>query len=225
MTSIPTNKGASKAKILIVDDHAIVREGVAQLVNREPDLDICYEVGDAESALHIIAERRPALAIVDVSLGSVSGFELIRKIRQKAFELPILVVSMHDEAHYAERALRAGAQGYLMKREATGKLIAAIRQLLHGEIYLSEPLKHEMLRRVAGGKLKVAPSGVHDLTDKELEILRMIGSGRSTTEIAQQLHRSVKTINAHRANLKDKLGLKNASELAVFAARWLEADR
>jgi two-component system, NarL family, response regulator NreC len=211
-----------KARILIVDDHVIVRQGIAQLVNREPDLDVCQEAGDADSAQAVLRETAVDLAIVDISLPGTSGIELVKLIRDSNPNLPVLVMSMHDEALYSDRAFRAGAKGYVMKQEATEKLLAAIRKILNGGVYVSDRMQTVMVQRFLNSGVDETVSFIDNLTDREFEILRMIGQGLTVAEIADKLGRSAKTVEAHRANLREKLGLKRAAELARFATQWVE---
>lgn len=211
-----------KARILIVDDHTIVRQGIAQLVNREPDLDVCEEAGDADSAMAVLARTPVDLAIVDISLPGTSGIELVKLIRDAHPQLPVLVMSMHDEALYSDRAFRAGAKGYVMKQEATEKLLAAIRKILNGGVYVSDRMQTVMVQRFLNSGVDETVSFIDNLTDREFEILRMIGQGLTVAEIADKLGRSAKTVEAHRANLREKLGLKRAAELARFATQWVE---
>lgn len=211
-----------KARIMIVDDHVIVRQGIAQLVNREPDLDVCCEAGDAESALSVLRSQPVDLAIVDISLPGTSGIELVKLIHQDKPDLPVLMMSMHDESLYSDRAFRAGARGYVMKQEATEKLLMAIRKILNGGVYVSDRMQTVMVQRFLSSGMDQQVSFIDNLTDREFEILRMIGQGMSVSEIAAKLGRSVKTIEAHRANLREKLGLKRAAELARFATQWAE---
>ena len=211
-----------KARILIVDDHVIVRQGIAQLVNREPDLDVCVEAGDAESALAVLREAAVDLAIVDISLPGTSGIELVKLMRESHPNLPVLVMSMHDESLYSDRAFRAGAKGYVMKQEATEKLLAAIRKILNGGVYVSDRMQTVMVQRFLNSGVDETVSFIDNLTDREFEILRMIGQGLTVAEIAEKLGRSAKTVEAHRANLREKLGLKRAAELARFATQWVE---
>jgi two-component system response regulator NreC len=212
----------TKARILIVDDHVIVRQGIAQLVNREPDLDVCQEAGDADSAIAVLRETTVDLAIVDISLPGTSGIELVKLIRDAQPNLPVLVMSMHDEALYSDRAFRAGAKGYVMKQEATEKLLAAIRKILNGGVYVSDRMQTVMVQRFLNSGVDETVSFIDNLTDREFEILRMIGQGLTVAEIADKLGRSAKTVEAHRANLREKLGLKRAAELARFATQWVE---
>lgn len=211
-----------KARIMIVDDHVIVRQGIAQLVNREPDLDICCDAGDADSAIEVLKKNEVDLAIVDISLPGTSGIELVKMIHVERPELPVLMMSMHDEALYSDRAFRAGAKGYVMKQEATEKLLTAIRKILNGGVYVSDAMQTVMVQRFLSSGMDQQVSFIDNLTDREFEILRMIGQGMTVAEIAAKLGRSVKTVEAHRANLREKLGLKRAAELARFATQWAE---
>jgi two-component system response regulator NreC len=213
---------SQKARIMIVEDHVIVRQGIAQLVNREPDLDVCCEAGDADSALAVLRGQSIDLAIVDISLPGTSGIELVKLLHQERPDLPVLMMSMHDEALYSDRAFRAGAKGYLMKQEASEKLLVAIRKILNGGVYVSDRMQTVMVQRFLSSGMDQQVSFIDNLTDREFEILRMIGQGLSVSEIATKLGRSVKTVEAHRANLREKLGLKRAAELARFATQWAE---
>lgn len=215
---------ANKSRVLVVDDHPIVRQGIAQLINREDDLAVCCEAGDAEQALEELARRPCDIAIVDMSLPGISGIELIKTLRVRHPAMPILVISMHDESLYAERALRAGARGYIMKQEATEKVLTAIRRILHGETYVSDRMHAKILQRIIDNRSETPASPVSHLSDKEIEILRLIGMGLGTSDIARELNRSVKTVEAHRANIKEKLDLKTATELVRFAVQWVESE-
>lgn len=211
----------SRSNVLIVDDHPILRHGIAQMVAREDDMQVCGEAGSVAEALAFIAVHAVDLAIVDLSLDDRSGMELIRTVHQRYPHVRCLVLSMHDENLHAERALRAGASGYVMKQEATRKIIVALRRIRDGHIYLSDALGSHLLQRLAGAAAQPAagapaqPLGA--LSDRELEVLRLIGKGMKTGDIARTLNRSVHTIDAHRANIKRKLALKSAGELAQYA--------
>jgi DNA-binding NarL/FixJ family response regulator len=205
----------TKRKILIVDDHPVVREGIAMLINREPDLEVCCSVSSIEEAIKANQRCKHDLAIVDMSLSGTSGFELLKKFQFDSPDLPVLMVSMHDEAVYAEPALKAGARGYIMKQVATSTMLQAIRQILQGELYVSDQIRTRMLQRAVHGKPSNSP--ISTLTPGEFEILHLIGMGCSTSEIAERLSRSIKTIEAHRANIKRKLDLANSSQLVHFA--------
>lgn len=212
-----------KARILIVDDHPIVREGMAHFINAQDDLQMCGTASDAEEALAAIPSCAPDLAIVDVTLRGDSGLELVKTVRHRYPELRILVMSMHDEFVFAERALHAGANGYLMKLEATEHILDAIRKILDGSIYLSAAMHSEIAQRML--TRRSSPRGpIASLSDREFEILHLIALGFGTRQIAEKLNRSVKTIEAHRANLKDKLRLPTGADLVRFAVQWLEYD-
>jgi DNA-binding NarL/FixJ family response regulator len=213
----------AKARVLVVDDHPIVRQGLVQLLNCESDFMVCAEAGDARKAMAAIAEAKPDLGIVDISLQGTNGIELIKNIVAQWPDFPILVLSMHDETLYAERALRAGAKGYLMKQEAPEKLTEALRRILNGQIYVSEKLSNKMMHRAIGGKNLENTSPVANLSDRELEVLQLIGQGHGTRQIAEDLGLSVKTIESHRAHIKEKLTLKTAPEMVRFAVEWVSA--
>jgi DNA-binding NarL/FixJ family response regulator len=210
-----------QASILIVDDHAMVREGLAGLIVREPDMTVCGGVASVEEALKVILKSPPDLIIVDISLADVSGFELLHAMKSRYPGIPSLVMSMHDENLHAERALRAGAKGYIMKNEAFDQILTAIRQVLGGEIYLGDSMRSKLLQRFfnPGATLDVSP--IARLSDRELEALRLSGLGLTTAEIAEKLHRSVKTIEANRSRIKKKLNLKNNTDYMRFAVQWV----
>lgn len=218
------NADTPKTRVLIVDDHPILRHGIAQLVGRESDFEACSEAGTVDEALAVLADRPADVAIVDLSLEDQSGLELIRRAKAHHPALQCLVLSMHDERLHAERALRAGARGYLMKQEATRKIVAALRQVRAGRIYLSETVSSEILARLASGSERIDSAGgaVGGLSDREMEVLRLIGRGLKTGEIARSLHRSVHTIETHRANIKRKLGLRTSGDLARAAFKLSE---
>jgi DNA-binding NarL/FixJ family response regulator len=215
-TSAPKKNDPSlkktKFRILLVDDHPILRQGLARLINEQKDLMVCGEFEEAAKALDSIEEIKPDAAIVDISLKGASGIELLKNIKIRFPSLHVLVLSMHDESLYAERALRAGASGYIMKQEATEQVLVALRRVLGGEIYLSEIMSSKLMHQLVGGK-PTAGSLLERLSDRELEIFGLIGQGRGTRQIAEQLHLSVKTVESHRAHIKEKLNLKNATEL------------
>lgn len=213
-------KNKSKKRILLVDDHPLLREGIAQLINEQPDLLVCGEAEDRAGALALLDRSHPELAVVDISLKDQNGLELIKDFKAQAPKLLILVLSMHDESLYAERALRAGARGYIMKREASQKVLDAIRQILAGGVYVSEKIVAGILDKVSGQPSASTPSALAALSDRELEVLLLIGKGYGSQQIANQLHISVKTVEAHRANLKLKLKLGSGGELLQFAIRW-----
>ena len=210
-------------RILVVDDHPIIRQGLAHLVACEPDLEVVAEAATTDDALEIV-ERQPVdFVIVDIALRRGSGLDLVGRIRARGNAPPILVLSMHEEAFYAERALRSGAQGYMSKQSELAGLVPAIRKILAGELYLSPSLADGLTRRaVEGAGEGGAPAEA--LSDREAEVVRLIGDGRSTREIAEELHLSVKTVESYRANVKRKLGLRSGAELARFAYDWRSAS-
>ncbi len=212
------------SRILIVDDHDIVRNGMAQLVAQEKDLEVCGQAGSVREALTRVEELSPDLVIIDISLKDGSGLELIKSLRAVYAELRLLVLSMHDASLYAERALRAGAHGYVMKEEPSETIIKAIRVVLKGEIYLSEHTASKLLGSLFSRGASPA-GGVQSLTDRELEIFELLGAGRSTKEMADCLGISTKTIEAHRCNIKRKLDLSTNTELVRHAVWWNEMRR
>lgn len=215
-----SSDSAAPARILVVDDHPIVRLGIRQMIAAEPHLTICGEADSAATALDLV-KSNPDLAIVDLSLEDGNGLELIRSLREAAPEMRVLVLSMHDEALFAERALRAGARGYIMKQEAIDGLVHAIQEVLAGRLFVSRRMSQHLLERLghdagrAGGRLG-------SLTDRELEVFELIGRGLSTAAIAARLEVSTKTIETYRSNIKTKLDLKDATDLIRFAATWTE---
>lgn len=209
-----------KRTVFIVDDHPIVRQGLALLINREPDLEVCGDAEEANAALRLIGGMQPDLVIVDISLDGPDGLDLLKNIRSRSAHLPVLMLSMLEETLYAERALRAGANGYIMKHEATQKVLIAIRQILEGEIYVSDVMAKKMLHRLAGEISPGDQSPIADLTDRELEVFRLIGKGHATRQIADELHISIKTVESYQARIKEKLAIHNARELVQRAVRW-----
>ena len=211
---------AKQSQVLLVDDHPIVRQGLQQMIDREPDLVVCGEAEEARSSLIAIATLKPDIVVMDISLIGPSGIEILRSIRQTDTKLRVLVLSMHDETVYAERALRAGANGYIMKQEATEKVLVALRRILGGEVYVSDRIANKMLKQFVGGAPASRHSPVDDLTDRELEVFRLIGEGHGTRQISDELHLSVKTVETYQAHIKEKMGLRNARELVQFAIQW-----
>jgi two-component system, NarL family, response regulator NreC len=215
-----------KHKIMVVDDHTIVLHGLTQLINNSPDLEVTLQSDSAEAAIALLKSNpTPDLVVTDISLPGLSGIDLTKNITSLYPALPVLVLSMHDEMVHGERAFRAGAKGYLTKQEATEKVVVAIRKILAGEEYLSERMQSLLLKQVRGKNKTGIVSVLAGLTDREYEIFRLIGMGMTSSEIAAKLSRSVKTIEAHRANLKQKLGLRNAIELNRFAANYADRER
>jgi len=218
MTQITS--AVKKSRVLVVDDHPIVRQGLALLINREADLVVCGEAEDARTAMQSVATAKPDILVVDISLNGPDGLDLLKDIRTRYPEMPVLILSMHDESIYAERALRAGAQGYIMKQEASEKVLLALRRILSNEIYVSERVSNRMLQRYIGSSSEGRPSSLADLTDRELEVFRLIGQGHSTRQIAEALHISVKTVESYQAHIKEKLSLRSARELVQHAIQW-----
>lgn len=216
--------GKSRRKILIVDDHPIMRQGLAQLIENEPDLVVCGEAENAPKGLEAVKSMQPDLVLADISLPGKNGLELIKDLQAMHPGVAALVISMHDESLYAERVLRAGGRGYVMKQEGGKKIIEAIRQVLDGHIYVSEKMSAKILEIFSGRRPASATASVEHLTDREFEVFQLIGSGKSTREIADQLHLSVKTVEVHRANIKEKLNLKTTTELIRYAVRWGESQ-
>ncbi|MHC4456120.1 MAG: response regulator transcription factor [Planctomycetota bacterium] len=216
----PNKIDDSKTKILIVDDHPIVRQGLAELINHEDDLEVCGQAEDAHQAMQAIKELNPGMVVVDISLKETSGMELIKDIQVQYPNLTVLALSMHDESLYAERALRAGAKGYIMKAEATENVVTAIRKVLGGQIYVSDRMAAKMMRRLVGGRPDVGASAIDRLSDRELEVFRLIGQGYGSRQIAERLHLSIKTIETYRAHIKEKLNLADAAELLQYAIQW-----
>lgn len=211
-----------KARILLVDDHPLIRERLAEVLEREPDLEVCGEAEDRHEALDIISLSRPDLVIVDLTLKSSHGLDLIKDLRVRCPELPVLVVSMHDESLHAERALRAGARGYITKQEATRKILLAVRTVLAGDVYLSERLATRIAFMALSRPTARPGLPIARLTDREFRVFELIGQGRSTRQIAASLNLDVSTIETYRARIKDKLDLHNASELLQHAIRWTQ---
>ena len=201
----------------------MMRQGLAQLINQEPDLCVAWEAGTAGQALNIIPANTPDIIIADISLPDKNGLELIKDIRALC-AAPILVVSMHDEKLYAERVLRAGGRGYIMKQEGGKILMEAVRQVLNGQIYVSARMSAKILENLSGRRAEASDSPVEQLSDREFEVFRLIGEGNGTRDIARMLHLSVKTVEAHRANIKEKLNLQTATDLVRHAVRWVEAE-
>jgi len=207
-------------RILIVDDHPLVRLSLREFIRREKDMEVCGEAEDREQALAAVTTGKPHLAIVDLTLKSSNGMELIKDLREQHPEVQILVLSMHDETIHAERAIRAGARGYITKQEATTKVMVAIRQILNGEIYWSERAAARVASKIAGPGGGVGSLPVDALTDRELQVFEMIGAGRSTRQISAALHIDVSTVETYRARIKDKLNLKDSLALLQYAIRW-----
>ena len=222
-TKTPTVLRKAKYRVLLIDDHPILRRGLTQLINQEADLMVCGEADEAPKAFDAVATMKPDVAVVDISLKGGNGLELIKNIKARFPELPLLVLSMHDESLYAERALRAGSRGYVMKEVAIENVLTAIRRVLTGEIFLSDKMKARLLNQYVSGRArnKTGGSPIETLTDRELEVFRLLGEGRGTRQIAADLRLSVRTVEAYREYIKDKLDLKNATELVQHAFQWV----
>jgi len=210
----------NKKKILLIEDHPIFRLGLSALINQEPDLQVCGEAKDAASAWHAIDRLQPDLIIADITLEESDGIELTKEIHRRFRTLPVLILSMHDEFLYAERALHAGARGYIRKQEAMELVVDAIHQVLGGKVYLSDQVKEHILTHLTTGPSIGSRSPIERLTDRELEIFRMIGEGLGTRDIADKLHVSIKTIGTHRERIKSKLNLRSGNELVRYAVHW-----
>jgi DNA-binding NarL/FixJ family response regulator len=225
-TASPTGMAKKDAmRVLIVDDHPLLRKGVSQLIDQEKDLIVVGEAEDANKAITAIENTKPDIALIDISLSGTSGIELLKNIKARFPKLKMLVLSMHDESVYAHRALRAGASGYIMKQEGTEKVLLALRKVLQGEVYLSDRLGNRMLHTLVNGRTSLTTSPIEELSDRELEVFSLIGQGHGTRPIAEKLHLSVKTIESHRAHIKEKLNLQNASELVHHAIQWVQSEK
>ena len=211
---------SAKHRLLIVDDHPLFREGLRQIIERDPELTVCGEASSAAEALEAIPQIKPDLVLVDISLGGTSGIDLLKAIRTEYEELPVLVVSMHEESLYAERALRAGAMGYIMKHEPGKTVKAAIHKLLGGEMYLSEKMSSAVISKFMRGQGDRPASPIELLSDRELEVFRMLGQGKGTRQIAQDLVITIATVNSFRNRIKEKLHLKTATEVMLHAIQW-----
>lgn len=214
----------SRKRLLLVDDHPMMRAGMAQLINKQPDLEVCCEAGNPSDALREIARGRPDLVVTDITMPGRSGVEFIKDVLALHAGLPILAVSMHDELIYAERVLRAGARGYVMKEAGAEKLLQGIRQVLSGRVYVSERMSAKLLDSLTGHRPRGSNSPIEKLSDREFEVFQLIGQGRSTRDIAEQLHLSPKTVDVHRSHIKEKLDLKDATSLVRHAVRWVETQ-
>jgi DNA-binding NarL/FixJ family response regulator len=215
---------AGRRRVLIVDDHPFMRAGLAQLIDRQPGLVVSAEAGDPAAAMTELAKGPVDLVLTDISMPGRSGIEFIKDLQATRPELPILVVSMHDELIYAERVLRAGARGYIMKEAGGENLLAAIKRVLDGEVYVSSKMSARILDGLSGRKPRGSQSPIEKLTDREFEVFQLIGQGKSTRDIAKQLHLSSKTVDVHRGHVKEKLGLSDTTSLVRHAVRWVETQ-
>ena len=213
---------SSRRRVLVVDDHPFMRAGLALLINQQADLEVCGEAGNPAEATTAIAQLRPDVILSDITMPGRSGLEFIKDLHATHPDLPVLVVSMHDESIYAERVIRAGGRGYIMKEAGGENLLAALRQVLRGEIYVSPRIASRLVENLSARRPRGSSSPIESLTDREFEIYRLIGEGRTTRDIAAQLNLSPKTVDVHRANLKAKLGLEDMTALVRDAVRWIE---
>ena len=222
---MPTTPKLSRRLIFLVDDHPLVREQLKSLLEREADLAVCGEAGDGPGALELIGKQKPNLVILDISLKRSHGLELLKDMRLRHPAAQVLVLSMHDEALYAERALRAGARGYITKEEAPEQVLSAVRKVLAGEIYLSPQMANRMMQKVAGGKKNPTASPAEILTDREIQVFEMIGRGRGTRQIAEDMRVGIKTVESYRARIKEKLLLSDANDLLQHAIQWVQHEK
>jgi DNA-binding NarL/FixJ family response regulator len=222
--SSPTPPAAARRRILLIDDHPFMRAGLAQLIERQSDLMICGEAGNPTEAFQSLAKTKPDLALTDLTMPGRSGLEFIKDLLAAEPRLAVLVVSMHDELVYAERALRAGARGYIMKEAGGENLLAAIRQVLNGDVYVSPRMSARILQGMSGNRPRGSSSPIEKLSDREFEVFQLIGQGKSTRDIAEQLHLSPKTVDVHRSHIKEKLELRDATALIRHAVRWVETQ-
>ena len=221
----PAAPAAPRRSILLIDDHPFMRAGLGQLIERQPDLRVGGEAGNPAEAFQVLAQSQPVLVLTDLTMPGRSGLEFVKDLIAANEKLAILVVSMHDEAVYAERALRAGARGYIMKEAGGEALLAAIRQVLRGEVYVSARMSARLLEGLSARRPRGSSSPIAKLTDREFEVFQLIGQGKSTRDIAEQLHLSSKTVDVHRSHLKEKLALKDATALIRHAVRWVETQQ
>ena len=219
-----SSTASNKRKVFIVDDHPIIRDGLTALINHQSDLCVCGQTAQARQALNVISELKPDVAIVDITLEDSDGIELTKNIKAKYPKLPVIVLSMHDEAIYAERALHAGARAYLMKNTVSDKIITAIHTVLAGEIYVSDTMAKKLLRKLAGNHVDAINVSVDNLADREFEVFRWIGQGNKPSRIAKRMHISVKTIETYIARIREKLNLADSAELLEYAIKWTSSS-
>ncbi len=224
--SVRGYQGRGKHRVFVVDDHPIVRQGLALLINQQPDLMVCGEAEDANQVLQAIDAAQPDVLVLDITLRGPDGIDVLKMVRSAQPELPVLILSMHDESLYAERALRAGANGYIMKQEATENVLVALRRILRGEVHVSPRVAHRIVQQLVPGSPRARPASIASLSDRELEVFRLIGAGYGTRRIAQELHLSVKTVESYQAHIKEKLSLDGARALMRRAIEWtLQEER
>lgn len=223
--TVAENPAPTKSRVFLVDDHAMFREGLRQLIEREPDITVCGDAADANTALEAIDAAKPDLVIVDISLGGFSGIDLIKTIKGKYEDLPVLVVSMHEESLYSERALRAGAMGYVMKHEPSKTVKTAIRKVLEGDLFLSPKMAGSMVAKLIRGGSEQSSSPLELLSDRELEVFRMLGYGKPVRLIAEEMNVTVPTVNSFRNRIKEKLNLKSSTEVMLQAIQWVQDQK
>jgi DNA-binding NarL/FixJ family response regulator len=225
MNRTKVKSSSHKRRIFLVDDHPVTRDGLARLINHEADLEVCGAAGTVAGAAQEVEQHKPDLVIIDVSLGKgASGLELIKDLASRDRRLKMLALSTHDEALYAERALRAGAKGYVMKQEPTDHVMQAIRKILNGEVHLSKKMSDRMLHKMTQRHSAPTVSDIETLSDRELEVYRLLGQGRGTRQVATELHLSVSTVETHRAHIKEKLSLNSTTELLRHAVEWVHSQ-
>jgi DNA-binding NarL/FixJ family response regulator len=225
----PANEVEAKAspdrkKIFLVDDHPMMRSGLAQLINRQPDMVVCAEAGQPTEVFNLFSQARPDVVLTDLTMPGRSGLEFIKDLIALQSDLPILVISMHDEVVYAERCLRAGARGYIMKESGSENLLTALRRVIAGQTYVSPGVSESILSNLSARKPRGSASPIQALSDREFEVFQLVGLGKSTREIAEQLHLSPKTVDVHRGHIREKLGIKDVTALVRYAVRWLETQ-
>jgi DNA-binding NarL/FixJ family response regulator len=221
---VKPDKPSGRVRVMLVDDHPLMRQGMKTLIEQHKRFEVCGEADNAPRALELVAKLQPDLAVVDISLQSTNGIELTKGLRGLCPTMQVLIISMHDENVYAERALRAGAMGYVMKHEAGDKIIAAMEQILEGEVHLSDRVKSRMLHRFVQHRADVLISPMEKLSDREMEVFQLLGNGYGTREIANLLNLSVKTIDSYREHLKEKLGLPTGNDLVRHAIQWTKSQ-
>jgi DNA-binding NarL/FixJ family response regulator len=215
----------ARRRVVLVDDHPMMRAGLAQLIERQPDLTVGGEASNPAEALQLLSKAQPDIVLADLTMPGRSGLEFVKDVLAVSPALPILIVSMHDEAVYAERALRAGARGYVMKEAGGEAVVVAIRQILGGQVYVSPAMSARILENISGKKPRGSTSPIEKLSDREFEVFQLIGQGKSTRDIAEQLHLSSKTVDVHRSHIKEKLELRDSTALIRHAVRWIETQK
>lgn len=220
---VESNAPARK-KVFLIDDHPMMRAGLAQLINRQSDMYVCAEAGQPADVFNLLPQAKPDLLLTDLTMPGRSGLEFIKDLIALDPDLPILVISMHDEVVYAERCLRAGARGYIMKESGSENLLGALRCVIGGQTYVSPRVSESILRNLSARKPRGSDSPIQALSDREFEVFQLIGQGKGTREIAEQLNLSSKTVDVHRSHIREKLGLKDVTSLVRYAVRWLETQ-